>query len=87
MTDSANAARTSRPAAGPPAKRNLFARIALFVRQVIAELKKVVRPTRSELMTYTAVVIVFVLAVMLYVGVLDFGIGKLVLWVFGRDSA
>ena len=31
----------------------LFARITLFLRQVVAELKKVVRPTRSELLTYT----------------------------------
>ena len=30
------------------AKRNPFARIALFIRQVIGELKKVVTPTRKE---------------------------------------
>ena len=57
--------------------------IALFLRQVVAELRKVVRPTRTELMTYTGVVLVFVLAVMLFVTVLDFGLGKLVLWAFG----
>jgi preprotein translocase subunit SecE len=55
----------------------------LFLRQVVAELRKVVRPTRTELITYTSVVLVFVLAVMLYVSALDFGFGKLVLWVFG----
>jgi preprotein translocase subunit SecE len=66
-----------------PAKRGLFGRIALFVRQVVAELKKVNTPTRSELFTYTAVVIVFVAVVMAFVSLLDFGIGKLVLWVFG----
>ena len=38
----------------------LFARIALFFRQVVAELRKVVRPTRTELITYTSVVLVFV---------------------------
>jgi preprotein translocase subunit SecE len=64
-------------------KRGLFARIALFVRQVVAELKKVVRPTRSELVTYTSVVLVFVLAVMAFVTVLDFLIGRVTLWVFG----
>ena len=76
-----------KPAARPKGrreeKRGLFARIAIFVRQVIAEVKKVVRPTRSELLTYIAVVLVFVLAVMAYVGVLDFAFGKLVLWTFG----
>ena len=64
-------------------KRGLFARIALFVRQVVAELKKVVRPTRSELFTYTGVVLVFVLVVMAFVTVLDLGIGQVTLWVFG----
>jgi preprotein translocase subunit SecE len=58
-------------------------RLRLFLRQVVAELKKVVRPTRSELITYTSVVLVFVLAVMIYVSILDFGFGKLVLWAFG----
>ncbi|GEL96243.1 preprotein translocase subunit SecE [Cellulomonas composti] len=61
----------------------LFARIALFVRQVIGELKKVVRPTRSDLITYTSVVLVFVAVVMAFVTVVDLGIGKLTFWVFG----
>ncbi|MBO3088439.1 preprotein translocase subunit SecE [Cellulomonas dongxiuzhuiae] len=64
-------------------KRGLFARIALFVRQVVAELKKVVRPTRQELVTYTSVVLVFVTVVMLFVTLIDLGIGKLTFWVFG----
>ncbi len=59
----------------------------LFLRQVVAELRKVVRPTRTELITYTSVVLVFVLAVMLYVSALDFGFGKLVLWVFGGGDS
>jgi preprotein translocase SecE subunit len=51
------------------------------------ELRKVVRPTRNELITYTSVVLVFVLAVMLYVSLLDFGLGRLVLWAFGGGSS
>lgn len=62
----------------------LFGRIALFLRQVIAEIRKVVQPTRQELLTFSVVVIVFILAMMAYVGVLDFAIGRLVLWVFGN---
>jgi preprotein translocase subunit SecE len=58
-------------------------RIGLFFRQVIAELRKVVRPTRTELITYTTAVLIFVLAVMLYVSLLDVGFGYLVLWAFG----
>ena len=64
-------------------KPNVFARIALFVRQVVAELRKVVTPTRSELISYTTVVLVFVVVVMAFVTVLDLGIGKATLWVFG----
>jgi preprotein translocase subunit SecE len=55
----------------------------LFLRQVLSELSKVVRPTRSELITYTTVVLVFVLAVMTFVSILDYGVGRLVLWAFG----
>jgi preprotein translocase subunit SecE len=64
----------------------MISRLRLFLRQVVAELKKVVRPTRTELLTYTAVVLVFVLAVMTFVSVLDYFFGKLVLWAFGGGS-
>ncbi|HEY6796516.1 MAG TPA: preprotein translocase subunit SecE [Kineosporiaceae bacterium] len=67
-------------------KRRAGGRVRLFLRQVVAELKKVVRPTRHELITYTSVVLVFVLAVMTYVSILDLGFGKLVLWAFGSGS-
>jgi preprotein translocase subunit SecE len=76
--------RTSRKGgrSGNPVSR-FFRALSLFVSQILDELRKVVRPTRHELTTYTSVVIVFVVAVMLYVSLLDFGFGKLVLWVFG----
>ncbi len=61
----------------------LFGRIALFIRQVLAELKKVVWPTREQLVTYTAVVIVFVTILALVVSALDLGFTKLVLFIFG----
>ena len=65
-----------------PAKP-LPARISLFYRQVIAELRKVIWPTRKELLTYTSVVIVFVLVVIAYVSVLDFVFAKAILSIFG----
>jgi len=73
----------SRPKKGEAERKGLFARIALFVRQVVAELKKVVRPTRHELLRYTVVVLVFVAVVMAFVTVVDLGVGSLVGWVFG----
>lgn len=81
--DSGGVARKApRPAKGAQ-RPGLFARIAIFVRQVIAELKKVVRPTRDDLVRYSIVVIVFVLIVMAFVTVVDLGAGWLVGWVFG----
>lgn len=64
-------------------KPNIFARIALFIRQVIAELKKVVTPTRKELGTYTLVVLVFVAVAMAFIGLVDFLVGRGVLAIFG----
>ena len=52
-------------------KPNVFARIALFIRQVFAELRKVVTPTRKELVKYTAVVLGFVVVMMAIVYGLD----------------
>lgn len=60
-----------------------WSRLSIFLRQVVAELKKVVRPTRHELLTYTSVVLVFVIAVMIYVSGLDLAFGRLVFWAFG----
>jgi preprotein translocase subunit SecE len=55
----------------------------LYYRQVIAELRKVIWPTRTELITYTSVVLVFVLVIIAYVTALDLAFGRLALWVFG----
>ena len=71
-----------RPRQGNPVSR-LFQALGLFISQILDELRKVVRPTRSELINYTVVVIVFVTFVMALVSTVDFGFTKLVLWVFG----
>ena len=64
-------------------KLGLFARVGLFYRQVVSELTKVVWPTRKQLSTYTAVVLVFVSFVIAVVSVLDLILTKIVFWVFG----
>ena len=68
---------------GGTATRSRTARLGLFYRQVIAELRKVVWPTRSQLITYTAVVLVFVGFIIAVVSLLDLAFGWLVLEVFG----
>jgi len=62
----------------------MWARLRLFLRQMVAELRKVIWPTRKELITYTWVVIVFVVAFAAIVGVMDFVFTRLVLAVFGN---
>jgi len=65
------------------AGRGPWARLILFLRQVLDELSKVVTPTRSELVNYTLVVLVFVLVMMAFVSALDLLFGWGVSWVFG----
>jgi preprotein translocase subunit SecE len=53
------------------AKRSIVGRTVLFFKQVVAELKKVTRPTWAELRNYTGVVLAFVVIVMAIIGLLD----------------
>ncbi|WP_198394533.1 preprotein translocase subunit SecE [Brevibacterium yomogidense] len=64
----------------------LFGRILRFLREIIAELKKVVTPTRKELINYTLVVLGFVAIMMLLVTGLDFLFGQLAGWVFAGTT-
>jgi preprotein translocase subunit SecE len=54
-----------------------------FVREVVAELRKVIWPTRKELLTYTTVVIVFVTIMFLVVAGFDSAFAWAALKVFG----
>jgi len=78
-------------AASPYSLRNsqlgFFGRIALFFRQVISELRKVVTPTRKELIKFTVVVFIFVLIVMGLVYGFDSLFGYLTHLVFGVPDA
>jgi preprotein translocase subunit SecE len=64
----------------------VFARIRNFFREIISELGKVIWPTRKELLTYTAVVVVFVAIIMTIVASLDYGFAKAVIYVFGTGK-
>jgi preprotein translocase subunit SecE len=79
----AKAARTK----SPDARRGILARLVLFVREVVAELQKVIWPTRKELITYTTVVVVFVAVMMTLVALLDVGFAQLMFLVFGRKTS
>jgi len=66
-----------------PATRHPLARLSIFVRQVVAELRKVIWPTQRQLLNYTVVVLVFLLLIGAYISGLDFLFTELVLQVFG----
>ncbi|MBN9152081.1 MAG: preprotein translocase subunit SecE [Cryobacterium sp.] len=65
-------------------KRGPFGRIQLFLRQVMNELRKVITPTRRELISYTGVVLVFVVFMMAIVSLLDLLFGTGVGYIFGN---
>ncbi|MFH9003726.1 preprotein translocase subunit SecE [Streptomyces afghaniensis] len=68
---------------GKRGKKGPFKRLALFYRQIVAELRKVVWPTRNQLTTYTTVVIIFVVVMIGLVTVIDYGLSNAAKYVFG----
>jgi preprotein translocase subunit SecE len=81
VTDTREVAR--KEPSGSPQRRNPFARIALFVRQIVAELRKVVYPTQRQLITYSIVVLIFIAIMIAVVTTLDLGFQRLMFEIFG----
>ena len=65
---------------------NPFTRLARFVREVVAELRKVIYPNRNELIRYTVVVVFFVAVMVSIVAGLEWGFTTAVNKVFGGSS-
>ncbi len=61
--------------AAPPA--GFIPRVTGFYREWITEMKKVSWPGRKETMSTTAVVIVTVLIIVLFLGLVDFALGRI----------
>ena len=70
-----------RSGSGAAAKRDRTTP-ALFIRQVAAELRKVIWPTRNELVTYTTAALAFVIFMSVIVLTLDWGFTKAMFWFF-----
>jgi preprotein translocase subunit SecE len=66
---------------GPPAD-NVYTRAVQFLREVKIELKKVTWPTRKQTLGSTAVVIVLVMIISVFLGLVDVSLGNLVQVVF-----
>ena len=82
-TQTRGEAAEKRSGAGRAAKRGTRTTPALFFRQMIGELRKVIWPTRSMLVTYTVVCVVFVVVMATIVTLLDLGFTKLMFELFG----
>ncbi len=67
--------------------RNPFVFVWNYLRQVVAELRKVIWPNRKQMVNYTAVVLVFLIFMVTLIGVVDLGLARLVLLIFGDKNA
>jgi preprotein translocase subunit SecE len=75
----ADKSRTGRP--------SIPTRISRFVRETIGELRKVIWPTRKDLITYTIVTIIFITILVAFVWILDYGLAKAIIRLFGGANA
>jgi preprotein translocase subunit SecE len=62
---------------------NPFVFLYNYLKQVVAEMRKVIWPNRKQMLTYTSVVLAFLAFMVALVGLADFGLAKLVMLVFG----
>jgi preprotein translocase subunit SecE len=72
-----------KPAAAPAKKQRTKPR--QFLREVVAELKKVAWPTRQEVVAYSIVVLVSTIVIAAMIFGMDFVFAKAVLGLFGVD--
>jgi preprotein translocase subunit SecE len=80
----AKKARTSgKPRQPGDRSANPFVFVYNYLKQVVAEMRKVIWPNRRQMLTYTSVVLAFLAFMVALVGLADFGLAKLVLLVFG----
>ena len=80
--DGAKPKKAKKPARTGPT-RNPFLFVWNYMQQVVAELRKVIWPNRKQMVSYTAVVLVFLAFMTALIGGVDLGLAKLVLLVFG----
>ena len=69
--------------AGKGPRGNPIAYVINYLREVIGELRKVIWPNRKQMVTYTMVVLAFLAFMVTLIGLVDLGVAKLVMMVFG----
>jgi preprotein translocase subunit SecE len=75
--------RPTAPRDGRTVTASPLARLQRFLREVVAELRKVIWPTRTELVTYTAVSVIFVTFMVALVALYDYVFTKVIFSAFG----
>ncbi len=78
----AKTAKKTEPGKGP---RNPLAFVFNYLKQVIAELRKVIWPNRKQMVNYTAVVLAFLVFMVALIFVVDIGFAALVRGVFAGE--
>lgn len=87
--DAEPAAKSTKTKAAKPKKKtdskrvNPFTFVWNYLKQVVAELRKVIWPNRKQMVSYTTVVLVFLAFMVALIGGVDLGLAKLVSLVFG----
>ena len=81
--EDAKKGRPTKTREGQEKRPSLIGRFFRYIREVVGELRKVIWPTRKQLVTYTGVVLVFVVFMVALVWALDLGFGAAVFELFG----
>lgn len=79
----AKAKKAAKPKRSGDHRANPFVFVYNYLKQVVAEMRKVIWPNRKQMITYTSVVLAFLAFMVALVGLADFGLTKLVLLVLG----
>ena len=83
LEDEAKAKKKKAKKAVKEPRRNPIAYVINYLREVIGELRKVIWPNRKQMATYTTVVLVFLAFMVTLIGLVDLGVARLVMLVFG----
>jgi preprotein translocase subunit SecE len=77
------AKKTKKPKKSSDRSANPFVFVYTYLKQVVAEMRKVIWPNRKQMLTYTSVVLAFLAFMVALVGLADLGLTKLMMLVFG----
>ncbi len=79
----AKSEKAKKPKKAGTSSANPIVFVYTYLKQVVAEMRKVIWPNRKQMLTYTSVVLAFLAFMVALVGLADFGLTKLVMLVFG----